>query len=173
MALEATLEALDLPELLAMLAGQAATDLGRARLLALRPLPDGAALERRRRRYTEAAALLGIPDGVSQVALLPEDHGVNQRKADQRQEQQEQVLEQYRVGDAHQEVGEEVGVAGDAVDPVLHQLGDNIDLPEYGDEADGFGRFDRISSSIRCSVGEAEHIRCIRRQWPGGHDDQR
>ncbi len=55
----ATLEALDLPKLLAMLAGQAATDLGRARLLGLRPLADAAVLEERRGRYAEAAALLG------------------------------------------------------------------------------------------------------------------
>ena len=55
----ATLAALDLPQLLAMVAGQAATDLGRARLLELRPLADPAALEERRRRYTEAAELLG------------------------------------------------------------------------------------------------------------------
>ncbi len=55
----ATFEALDLPKLLAMLAGQAATDLGRQRLLDLRPLADAAALAERRRRYAEAAELLG------------------------------------------------------------------------------------------------------------------
>ena len=54
----ATLEALDLPKLLAMLAGQAATDLGRARLLGLRPLADAGTLADRRRRYAEAADLL-------------------------------------------------------------------------------------------------------------------
>ena len=61
----ATLDALDLPKLLAMLAGQAATDLGRARLLALRPLGEVAALEDRRRRYAEAAELL------AEGALVP------------------------------------------------------------------------------------------------------
>ena len=61
----ATLEALDLPKLLAMLAGQAATDLGRRRLLELRPLADAAALADRRRRYAEAAELL------AEGALVP------------------------------------------------------------------------------------------------------
>ena len=61
----ATLEALDLPELLAMLTGQAATDLGRARLAGLRPTADVAALEQRRERYVEAAALL------AEGALVP------------------------------------------------------------------------------------------------------
>ncbi|MFQ5349529.1 MAG: hypothetical protein ACE5EG_03680, partial [Thermoanaerobaculia bacterium] len=61
----ATLEALDLPRLLAMLAGQAATDLGRTRLLELRPLADAADLERRRRSYAEAAELL------AEGALVP------------------------------------------------------------------------------------------------------
>ena len=55
----ATLEALDFPKLLAMLAGQAATDLGRVRLLDLHPLADAAVLEDRRRRFSEAAELLG------------------------------------------------------------------------------------------------------------------
>jgi DNA mismatch repair protein MutS2 len=54
----ATLEALDLPKLLAMLASQAATDLGRDCLLALRPIGDSVALEERRRRYREAAESL-------------------------------------------------------------------------------------------------------------------
>lgn len=55
---KATSEALDLPKLLAMLASQAATDLGRARLLALGPLADTVRLEERRRCYREAAELL-------------------------------------------------------------------------------------------------------------------
>ena len=75
----ATLEALDLPELLAMLAGRAATDLGRARLLALRPLAGGAALEERRRRYAEAAELLGegalVPSFEEPLAPLVEELG--------------------------------------------------------------------------------------------------
>ena len=61
----ATLEALDLPQLLAMLAGQAATDLGEARLLGLRPLADPEALDERRRRYAEVAELL------AEGALVP------------------------------------------------------------------------------------------------------
>ena len=61
----ATLEALDLPALLAMVASQAGTDAGRERLLCARPLGDPRALEQRRQRYEEAAKLLA--DG----ALVP------------------------------------------------------------------------------------------------------
>ncbi len=55
---EASERALEFPALLSLLARGAATDLGRDRLLALRPTADRADLERRRRRYDEVARLL-------------------------------------------------------------------------------------------------------------------
>ncbi len=73
----ATLEALDLPKLLAMVAGQSATDLGRARLLELRPLAAAEALDDRRRRYSEAAEVLGdgalVPSFEEPLAALLEE----------------------------------------------------------------------------------------------------
>lgn len=54
----ATAQALELPSLLAVLAQLAATDLGRQRILALEPLTDEEALERRRRHYEDAFPLV-------------------------------------------------------------------------------------------------------------------
>ena len=55
---EASERALEFPSLLALLAQGAATDLGRQRLLALRPTSDAVALGVRRRRYEEVLRLL-------------------------------------------------------------------------------------------------------------------
>lgn len=54
----ATAQALELPSLLGLLAERAATDLGHARVLALRPLADRGELEVRRRRFDEARRLI-------------------------------------------------------------------------------------------------------------------
>jgi len=54
----ATVRALELPGLLAVLAELAATDLGREQVLASEPLGDPEAFERQRRLYEEAAALV-------------------------------------------------------------------------------------------------------------------
>jgi DNA mismatch repair protein MutS2 len=54
----ATAEALEFPTLLAVLAELAATDLGRERLLAARPLSDPEAFGRQRRRFEEAQSLV-------------------------------------------------------------------------------------------------------------------
>jgi DNA mismatch repair protein MutS2 len=55
----ASLAALEYPSLLAVVASQAASDLGRERVLALVPLADAAALAERRAGYEEAGRLLG------------------------------------------------------------------------------------------------------------------
>lgn len=55
----ATLAALELPALTALVAELTATDLGRERAVALAPLTDGAALAASRRRYEDAARLTG------------------------------------------------------------------------------------------------------------------
>ncbi|HXT21840.1 MAG TPA: hypothetical protein VN923_13900, partial [Thermoanaerobaculia bacterium] len=55
----ASLAALEYPSLLAVVASQAASDLGRERLLALAPLADAGALAERRAAYDEAGRLLG------------------------------------------------------------------------------------------------------------------
>src|SRR5687768_5911925 len=55
----ASLAALEYPSLLAVVASQAASDLGRERILALVPLADAAALAERRAAYEEAGRLLG------------------------------------------------------------------------------------------------------------------
>jgi DNA mismatch repair protein MutS2 len=69
----ASLEALELQSLLRLLAELAASDLGRDRLLALRPLADGSALASRRARFAELERLLGegplVPS--SEAPLLP------------------------------------------------------------------------------------------------------
>ncbi|HEX6199388.1 MAG TPA: hypothetical protein VF150_03920, partial [Thermoanaerobaculia bacterium] len=54
----ASLRALELPGLLAMVAELAATDLGRERVLGLEPASDEEDLAARRRRHEEAARLL-------------------------------------------------------------------------------------------------------------------
>jgi DNA mismatch repair protein MutS2 len=54
----ATIEALELPRLLAVVAQLAASDLGRERILALAPCADAEALAVRRGRFSEAARLL-------------------------------------------------------------------------------------------------------------------
>jgi DNA mismatch repair protein MutS2 len=62
----ASAQALELPSLLAVVARLAATDLGRARIHELQPFADEAALRAHRRRYEEAARLIGeqplVPD---------------------------------------------------------------------------------------------------------------
>ena len=69
----ASLAALEYPSLLALLAELAASDLGRARALALRPLADAEALRERRAAYEEVGRLLGggrlVP--AFEVALAP------------------------------------------------------------------------------------------------------
>ena len=55
----ASLAALEYPSLLAVVASQAASDLGHERILALTPLADAAALAERRAAYEEAGRLLG------------------------------------------------------------------------------------------------------------------
>jgi len=62
----ASAQALELPSLLAVLSRLAATDLGTQSILALRPFADEAALRAHRRRYEEAARLVG------EQALVPE-----------------------------------------------------------------------------------------------------
>jgi DNA mismatch repair protein MutS2 len=62
----ASAQALELPSLLAVLARFAATDLGRESILGLRPFTGEAALRAHRRRYEEAARLVGGQ------ALVPE-----------------------------------------------------------------------------------------------------
>src|SRR5260370_42191435 len=57
----ATLEALELPSLLAVVAQLAASDLGRARVLALAPLASEAELAPARHPHEEAAPLLARP----------------------------------------------------------------------------------------------------------------
>ncbi|HEV8238539.1 MAG TPA: Smr/MutS family protein [Thermoanaerobaculia bacterium] len=54
----ASLAALEYPSLLAVVASQAASDIGRERILALAPLADTAALAQRRAAYDEAGRLL-------------------------------------------------------------------------------------------------------------------
>ena len=56
----ASLAALEYPSVLALLGALAASDLGRARALALRPLADPAALAERREGYEDAARLLAV-----------------------------------------------------------------------------------------------------------------
>ncbi len=58
MTARATLDALEFSSYLRLLSALAATDLGRERLLTLAPAPDLEALDRRHRRYHEAARLL-------------------------------------------------------------------------------------------------------------------
>ncbi len=55
----ASAEALELPDLLAVVARLAATDLGRERVLGLRPFGEEGELRAHRRRYEEAARLMG------------------------------------------------------------------------------------------------------------------
>ena len=55
----ATAQALELPSLLAVVAQLAASDLGRERVLSLRPFPDEAELRAWRGRFEEAARLVG------------------------------------------------------------------------------------------------------------------
>jgi DNA mismatch repair protein MutS2 len=62
----ASAQALELPSLLAVLSRLAATDLGREGIVALRPFAGEAALRAHRRRYEEAARLIG------EQALVPE-----------------------------------------------------------------------------------------------------
>ncbi|HEV3075731.1 MAG TPA: hypothetical protein VHB47_15015, partial [Thermoanaerobaculia bacterium] len=62
----ASAQALELPSLLAVLSRFAATDLGRESILGLRPFTGEAALRSHRRRYEEAARLVGGQ------ALVPE-----------------------------------------------------------------------------------------------------
>src|SRR3954465_9501614 len=57
----ATAQALEFPSLLAVLSRLAASDLGRDRILALRPAEDEEDLGIRRRRYEEAARPAGGP----------------------------------------------------------------------------------------------------------------
>ena len=62
----ASAQALELPSLLAVLSRLAATDLGRESILGLQPFTGEAALRAHRRRYEEAARLIG------EQALVPE-----------------------------------------------------------------------------------------------------
>ena len=62
----ASAQALELPSLLAVLSRLAATDLGQESILALRPFAGESALRGHRRRYEEAARLIG------EQALVPE-----------------------------------------------------------------------------------------------------
>jgi DNA mismatch repair protein MutS2 len=72
----ATLEALEFPSLLAVIARLAASDLGRARVLALEPFASEADLVRERRRHEEAARLVAerplVPDFEAPLASLVE-----------------------------------------------------------------------------------------------------